>query len=329
VKYTDVVRWPGLLTLGAMLVLARTSIAQPLQPRVVQSYPHDREAFTQGLVLGPGVFYESTGLRGRSSLRRVNIATGVVEQQVDLPDTEFGEGLALVGQRLIQLTWREHIARVYDVSDFSELPSFHYEGEGWGLCYDGQRLVMSDGSSTLTWRDPNDFSVLGQVAVTDAGVPVTNLNELECVGNDVYANIWQSNAIVRIDGQSGAVLTLIQASGLLTSAERAGADVLNGIAFDPATKHFFLTGKLWPKVFEVEFPGLPPALGTEGGTTASASSDQKPPPAPQPTAVGLGGRGCACALGAAGSGSQGSDYGAAALLGLGIRWRRRLRPRRS
>jgi glutaminyl-peptide cyclotransferase len=226
--------------------------AAVVRPEVVRTLPHDPRAFTQGLVYHDGRFLESTGLRGRSSLRRVVPETGAVEHRVDLSSDRFGEGLALVGSELIQLTWQNRVALRYDL-DFARIGTFDYEGEGWGLCYDGERLVMSDGSSKLYFRDPKSFAITGSVEVTRGGAPVRDLNELECVGSLVYANVWQTDTIVRIEPQSGRVLTSIDASGLLSASEATRADVLNGIAFDAATGHFFITGKLWPKLFEVRF----------------------------------------------------------------------------
>lgn len=243
---------PALLVAAATL-LGSVRAADQATPTVLAVYPHDTAAFTQGLLLHGPFFYESTGLYGQSSLRRVDPLTGTVLLQHDLATDEFGEGLARVGDRLIQLTWNENTAHVHDVADFAPLDNFHYAGEGWGLCHDGQRLIMSDGSSELTFRDPDTFALLGQVEVTLDGAPVVRLNELECVGHLVYANVWLTDTIVRIDAATGVVVTEIDAAGLLTPAEEVQANVLNGIAFDPASGHFFLTGKLWPKLFEVGF----------------------------------------------------------------------------
>ncbi|MCP3978762.1 MAG: glutaminyl-peptide cyclotransferase [bacterium] len=223
--------------------------------------PHDKQSFTQGLLLYEGFFYESAGLYGESDVRKVDPATGFVLQSVDLPSSEFGEGLARVGDELIQLTWQENVAHRWTVDGLSDIGSFSYGGQGWGLCHDGSRLVMSNGSNTLFFRDPQTFALEGQVTVTVDGSPIDRLNELECVGDLVYANVWLTDTILRIDPSSGAVLTSIDASGLLTPAEETKADVLNGIAFDPSTHRFFLTGKLWPKVFEVEFDFNPYGAG--------------------------------------------------------------------
>jgi len=220
---------------------------------IVAIYPHDPEAYTQGLLWHEGLLYESTGLRGASSLRQVDLATGLIRQRRDLSRTLFGEGLARVGEELIQLTWEAGRALRYDLETFQPKGEFTYSGEGWGLCFDGQRLVMSDGSDTLTFRDPKTFAVIGRIAVTLDGRPLTQLNELECVEGEVYANIWRTDRIVRIDPATGLVRAVIDATGLLPPGERAHTDVLNGIAWRPETDTFFLTGKLWPRLFEVRW----------------------------------------------------------------------------
>lgn len=252
-------------TLTATPTLAPGTI-ELLRPVVLNRYRHDTDAFTQGLLLHEGVFYESTGRVGRSSLRRVEIETGRVLQIVEVPPPDFAEGLALVEDRLIQITWQTGNAYVYDRDSFERLNTFTYAGEGWGLCYDGSALWMSDGSDTLTRRDPTTFEALGTVLVTYQGAPITQLNELECVGDSVYANIWMTDLIVRIEKASGWVTGQIDGSGLLTPEERAVLEpgaVLNGIAYNPAADTFYLTGKLWPRVFEVQLEpvGLIPPPG--------------------------------------------------------------------
>lgn len=229
------------------------TVPESLQVRVQSRYPHDRDAFTQGLLWHRGKIYESTGRYGHSTLRRVDLATGQVEQEVSLDEGYFAEGLARVGERLFQLTWQSHKAFVYDLETFEQLAEFEYDTEGWGLCYNGTDLVMSDGSSTLFFRDPSDFSVRREVQVMKAGRPLRNLNELECVDGDVYANVWQRDEIVRIDPASGTVEASIRASGLLERDERRGTDVLNGIAYLPDSRRFLITGKMWPLAFEVDF----------------------------------------------------------------------------
>jgi glutamine cyclotransferase len=232
--------------------------AVPLQLRaqVIQSYPHDAKAFTQGLLLHDGTLYESTGLYGHSSLRKVELATGKVLQRVDLPANLFGEGLALAGGRLVQLTWKEGVAPTYDLATLAKNGEFTYTGEGWGLCFDGTQFIQTDGSHRLIFRDPKTFAVTRQLAITTNGQPVTGLNELECVGDSVYANIYQTNRIVEIVKLNGSVRAVIDASGLLNTAEQTALDpaaLLNGIAHDPADGTFLLTGKLWPKLFRVRF----------------------------------------------------------------------------
>ncbi len=226
---------------------------EALKVQVLRSYPHDPRAFTQGLVWRDGVLYESTGMVGQSSLRRVDLATGAVQQKVDVPAPYFAEGLADVGNRLYQLTWQHGRVFIYDRNTFGRVGEFGYEGEGWGLCHNGLSLVMSNGSDRLTVHSPNTFDVERTVRVTMDGKPLHQLNELECVGTDVYANVWQTDTIVRIDLASGRVTARIDASGLLTPAERLGVDVLNGIAYDPVDQTFLLTGKWWPKLFRVRF----------------------------------------------------------------------------
>ena len=225
---------------------------EELRVQVVRAYPHATDAFTQGLIWHDGVMYESTGQHGQSSLRKVRLEDGKVLAQRNLKSTVFGEGLERVGNRLIQLTWRSGLAFVSDLSSLEEQETLEYAGEGWGLCYDGTMLVMSDGSSTLELRDPESMALLDELSVSHNGRPVPNLNELECVGSDVYANVWQRDEILRIDRESGRVTAVIDASGLLSRVEARSADVMNGIAYKPESESFLVTGKLWPHVFEVE-----------------------------------------------------------------------------
>jgi len=225
-----------------------------LRVQVLATYPHDAQAFTQGLVWRDGFLYESDGLYARSMLRKVVPETGEAAQVVMLDPRIFAEGLAAVGDHLIQITWKEQRAPVYDIGTLGQVNEFQYRGEGWGICYDGTRLVMSDGSSHLTFRDPQTFEPTGQVNVILEGQPIDELNELECVGDKVYSNVWQTDRILRIDPASGRVEATIDAAGLLTPQERQQADVLNGIAYDPDDGTFLITGKLWPKLFKVQFP---------------------------------------------------------------------------
>jgi glutaminyl-peptide cyclotransferase len=226
---------------------------EQLRVQVIATYPHDRAAFTQGLVLHDGTMYESTGLVGQSSLRQVEVSTGRVIRKIDVPPPIFAEGLALVGDQLIQLTWQNGRALVYDRRTFARQSEFSYQGEGWGLCHNGRDLVMSDGSATLTLRRTADFGVIRTLAVTMSGRPVDQLNELECAEGFVFANLWQTERLVKIDPASGRVVAQITASNLLSPLERQGVDVMNGIAYDARDKTFLITGKLWPKMFRVRF----------------------------------------------------------------------------
>ncbi|MDX1994890.1 MAG: glutaminyl-peptide cyclotransferase [bacterium] len=237
-----------------------------LVPEVISVRPHDTGSYTQGLLWHEGVFYESAGEYGESDMREVDPETGDVLRIYELGEAFFAEGLALVDDRLIQLTWVNGVAFVYDRETFEYRRAFRYEGEGWGLCYDGEVLYMSDGSEIIDVRDPQTFELLDEITVTYNGqpvsefsvqnVPLDDLNELECVGGDIYANVWQSDVIVRIDKQTGAINAVVDATRLLTPEERAEltySAVLNGIAYNPDEDVFYITGKLWPKLFEVRF----------------------------------------------------------------------------
>jgi glutamine cyclotransferase len=222
--------------------------------RIVNSYPHDPTAFTQGLDFADGILYEGTGLNGQSSLRRVDLETGEVLQRVDLIEDHFGEGIVVVGDVIYQLTWQSQLALVYDRQSFEQIDSHTYPTEGWGLTSDGQRLIMSDGSSTLFFRDPETFAELRRVEVLDGDEPVTRLNELEWVNGEVWANVWQTDLIVRIDPATGIVVGWIDLTGLLQPSDQGTnqVDVLNGIAVDETTGRIFVTGKLWPVMYEIE-----------------------------------------------------------------------------
>ena len=227
--------------------------------RVVNVYPHDPDAFTQGLVFENGVLYEGTGLWGYSSLRKVALETGTVLQLCALSSQYFGEGIVIWADQIVQLTWRSYVGFVYDKGSFAPLREFSYPTEGWGITHDGSRLIMSDGTSTLRFWDPETFAEVGQVEVRDNGVPVTRLNELEYIEGEVYANVWQTDRIARIDPQTGQVVGWIDLTGLLgVGSSRKAADVLNGIAYDAENDRLFVTGKLWPQLFEIEL--IPPAV---------------------------------------------------------------------
>jgi len=227
-----------------------------LHPEVLAELPHDTTAFTQGFEIDDGVLYEGTGLEGRSQLRELDPDTGAVRRSVPLPGQLFGEGVTVVGDRIWQLTWRDGVALEWDRASLTLLREVPLDGEGWGLCHDGARLVRSDGTDRLRFHDPVTFAEQGSVNVTLDGAPVTELNELECVGGQVWANVWQTDRIVRIDPATGQVTAVVDATGLLDPARRAAADVLNGIAAVPGGDgEFLVTGKLWPVTFRVRFDG--------------------------------------------------------------------------
>jgi glutamine cyclotransferase len=218
---------------------------------IVNVYPHDPAAFTQGLVYHQGVLYESTGLNGSSSLRKVELETGRVLQRTSVPTQYFAEGLALFNGRLLQLTWQNQVAFVYDQQTFQQIGTFNYTGEGWGLAHDGQALILSDGSSQLRFLNPDNFQVQRTLTVRDRGRTVARLNELEYVKGEIFANVWYTDRIARINPANGNLVGWLDLTGLLTPQEGAHADVLNGIAYDAATDRLFITGKLWPKLFEI------------------------------------------------------------------------------
>jgi glutamine cyclotransferase/GNAT superfamily N-acetyltransferase len=220
---------------------------------VVRSYPHDTSAFTQGLVLDGGKMYEGTGIRWQSSLREVDLETGDVLRSYALPSNYFGEGIAVYDEWIVQLTWQSNVGFVYDRDSLELLQTFGYPTEGWGITYDGERLIVSDGTATLHFWDPVTFEEIGRVDVRDGGDPVSQLNELEYVCGEVLANVWYSDSIARIDPGTGEVIGWIDLAGLLGPEERPGSGgVLNGIAFDGESGRLFVTGKLWPWLFEIE-----------------------------------------------------------------------------
>jgi glutamine cyclotransferase len=221
--------------------------------RIVHTYPHDPKAFTQGLVFVDGYLYESTGLNGQSSLRMVDLATGRVLQEQPVDSKYFAEGLTNWGSTLVQLTWETHLGLVYDRFSFRQLQTFFYPGEGWGLTQDGKSLILSDGTATLRFLDPKTFQPIRRITVKDHGKAIPQLNELEYVHGEIYANVWHSDRIARIAPLSGKVLGWIDLTGLLAAKEHSTAEaVLNGIAYDAAHDRLFVTGKLWPKLFEIK-----------------------------------------------------------------------------
>jgi glutamine cyclotransferase len=241
--------------LAALAVCAAVAVSASAADtyRIVHTYQHDRNAFTQGLLYKDGHLYESTGKNGRSSLRMVDLETGRVLQSAPLPAKYFGEGLASWKHTLIQLTWQSNIAFVYDQFSFGLLHTFNYEGEGWGLTADGKNLILSDGTSTLRFFDPLTFHETRRIVVKDHNTPVTELNELEFVHGQIYANVWHTDRIARISPATGQVLGWIDLAGLLPAAQRSDPEaVLNGIAYDAAHDRLFVTGKLWPSLYAIK-----------------------------------------------------------------------------
>lgn len=240
------------LSLCCLLLLSSTFACADDSYKVIATYPHDPNAFVQGLVITGGQLYESDGLYGQSSLRRVDLKTGRVLQEYNLPGQYFAEGLTNWGNELIQLTWKAHIGFVYNIHTFALLRTFHYDYEGWGLTQDSKSLIESDGSAYLRFLNPNTFAVERKLKVTSHGDPVTQLNELEYINGLIYANVWMTNKIAIISPETGKVLHWINLTGILPDVERRGPNaVLNGIAYDHQTHQIFVTGKLWPKLFQI------------------------------------------------------------------------------
>jgi glutamine cyclotransferase len=259
---------------GVLLILASMRSEPPAQPsgansnrsltgsdaparqvsyEVVNSYPHDPTSFTQGLLWADGGFYESTGLYGQSKLQRLEFPSGKVLKQLTLDPELFAEGLALVDTRLIQLTWKSHRGFVYEKDTFRVLQEFTYDTEGWGLTFDGKNLILSDGSSDLFYLDPQTFKPTRKLGITMNGQPVPELNELEFIEGEIWANVWQTDLILRIDPSTGQVTSFLNLKQILSPSDRKGSeDVLNGIAYDAQQKRIFITGKLWPRIFEIK-----------------------------------------------------------------------------
>jgi glutaminyl-peptide cyclotransferase len=220
--------------------------------KIVKTYPHDRQAFTQGLEYVNGVLYEGTGQHGQSGIRKVNLETGDVLQRQPIDAKYFGEGITIWGDTLLQLTWQSETGFVYDLKTFKQTKTFTYQGEGWGLTHDGTRLIMSDGTAALRFLDPKTLKETGRVTVRDGGTPIEKLNELEVVKGEVFANVWTTKRIVRISPKTGQVTGWVDLEGILDLRDAAGTDVLNGIAYDAAGDRLFVTGKWWPKLFEIK-----------------------------------------------------------------------------
>jgi len=221
--------------------------------QIVNIWPHDSNAFTQGLILADGKLFESTGEVGRSSLRSVDLQTGRVLKKVDVPEPYFAEGIALLNGKIYQLTWQHQVGFIYDAQTFERTGQFNYAGEGWGFTTDGQSLILSDGSNRIRFIDPKDFHVTKTITVLDNKTPIDQLNELEYVHGSIYANVWHDNRIAIIDPQSGHVTAWIDLAGLIPESELPDPEaVLNGIAYDQANDKLYVTGKLWPRLFEIK-----------------------------------------------------------------------------
>jgi len=220
--------------------------------RVIAAYPHDPDAYTQGLVIAGGRLYEGTGRYGASSIRRVDLATGRVEKIHAIGSEYFGEGIAILDGKLYELTWKSGLAFVYDLDTFNVVQTLQYPTEGWGLTHDGRNLILSDGSATLRFLDPATFKTVREITVRDGDRPIEKLNELEYIDGEIWSNVWYDDRIARISPADGRVLGWIDLAALYPQSARGGDDVLNGIAYDAAAKRIFVTGKDWPQLFEIE-----------------------------------------------------------------------------
>ena len=267
--------------LAAWLAIGRQATVGPsartpvCSYEVVTSYPHDREAYTQGLVFDHGRLFEGTGLLGRSSVREVDLHSGQVVRQRDIEDKYFGEGIAIVEDRLFQLTWRAHKGFIYNLQTFLLVGEFAYEGEGWGLTHDGRHLVMSDGTARLRFLDPESFVVVRTLKVHAGGKPVDRLNELQYVDGEIFANVWRTDRIARIDPETGELIAWIDLAGLLDPEDQTPpAEAPNGIAYDTETGRVVVTGKLWPRLYEIRLVSAAgssacPTVGTAQSSSAA------------------------------------------------------------
>lgn len=228
-----------------------TAAAELWWARTVAEYPHDSSAFTQGLEIQEGQLYESTGRYGASSLRRVDMETGTVQQRLSLDASVFAEGITIFGERIYQLTWQNHKLFIYDAETFTLIETVPYDGEGWGLTHDDTHLILSDGTARIRFLDPETLAVAREITALDDGEPVDRLNELEYVRDEIWANIWYKNRIVRISPRDGAVLGYIDLSSLVRRSRKNDEDVLNGIAYDAASQRLFVTGKNWSTLYEI------------------------------------------------------------------------------
>lgn len=249
------IAWPGFVCAACAQSREKKAAAESVPVytyEVINTFPHDPDAFTQGLIYYDGALYESTGRYGKSSLRQVDLKTGEVLKKISVPDQFFAEGMTIFGGKIFQLTWVHKRGFVYDLKSFDKLSEFTYDGEGWGLTTDGHVLILSDGTNRIRFLDPQTFKVTKTISVFDAGVPLKELNELEFIKGEIYANIWQTDRIVRINPATGNITGWIDLTGLLKPEnDNQHPDVLNGIAYDEAHDRLFVTGKLWPKLFEI------------------------------------------------------------------------------
>jgi glutaminyl-peptide cyclotransferase len=236
---------------GELRAVQRKPGAPVFGYQVVNVYPHDAKAFTQGLLYRDGALFESTGLNGQSTLRRVQLETGKILQQAKVDDRYFAEGLTDWGSRLVQLTWNTNIGFVYEVTSFKQLQTFRYSGEGWGLTHDDRAIIMSDGTPALRFLNPETLQETRRLQVKDGDLPVEDLNELEFVDGEIYANVWTTDRIAIIAPSTGQVTGWINLAGLMPRGATSGDAVLNGIAYDAQRKRLFVTGKLWPRLFEI------------------------------------------------------------------------------
>jgi glutamine cyclotransferase len=251
-----------LLAASTAPLLAQRRAPTPVSGyRVVNAYPHDPDAYTQGLIVRNGVLFESTGRNGHSTLRKVKLETGAVLQQRQVDSQHFAEGLTEWKGRLFQLTWQSNVAFVYDLATFAPVRTLRYPGEGWGLTASPEGLILSDGTADLRVLDPETFREIRRVTVRDGGAPIDQLNELEFVRGEVWANVWHTNRIARIAPQTGRVVGWIDLSGLMSTYRLEAEAVLNGIAYDAGTQRLFVTGKLWPRLFEIQVVPKAPARG--------------------------------------------------------------------
>ena len=274
---------------SSMILMVMATFCQPISATqyevaeeryltLLQTIPHDSNSFTQGLEDYRGdTIFESTGLLGHSGIKEIDLGTGEVIRQENINNSYFGEGITVVGDSIVMLTWKSEIALIFDINNFSIKDSFTYQGEGWGICFNGHSLVMSNGSSQLSFRDPSSFEIRESITVTWDGEEVERLNELECVDDKIYANVWGRDYIIAINSTTGATEFFVSAKSLSSVQGRTSNEVLNGIAFDHATGGFWITGKNWTKMYLVNFNDSPPSLdNNQPDTSKEATVNEEP-----------------------------------------------------